>query len=66
MWEQEAVKTFACPSAAWGTKAERRVLHRFNQNGRQHPIMTYTEHSLAWFADKWRNPTAREKAVIMG
>ena len=48
------------------TEADRRVLHRFNHDGQQHPIMTFSEHSLAWMADKWRNPTAREKAVIIG
>ena len=36
-----------------GTEAERRV-------------MTDSQHSLARLAEKWRNPTVREKAVIMG
>ena len=31
----------------------------------QNPIMTYTVHSVAWMADKCRNLTARQKAVIM-
>ena len=67
--EEDATHALARPSRSRCnrcTEADRRVLHRFNHEGQQRPIMTYTEHSLAWVADKWRNPTAREKALIMG
>ena len=67
--EQEAMYASAGPHRRRCnplTEADQRVLHRFDQDGRQPQIMTYTEHRLAWLADKWRVPTAGEGTVIMG
>ena len=38
----------------------------FNQKGRQHEIMTYTEHGLARLADKWRPRTQLVSLKING
>ena len=67
--EQEVMCAFACPPRRRcnpGTEQIDECFHPFNQDGRQHPVMTYTVHSLACLADRWRNPTAREKPVIRG